>query len=531
MPLNLYLCESCACSTRLAFVLKGMLGADYICCDVGACYPQLMGGGGYFFGCIIVSDMAFGKRKKENAQLREALGKAMEDKQQAESRTRQVEQDSAEQVAQVTQEAEERVQESEAQFQRDAASIREERDRQVSDAEGRAEREREQKFDAHLVPGTPLILFEQPDNPEDLARAEQAIDSLTEWQVEHIIEAEATVRRDLARAGAEYRKAMLAGKSDDELAILKSRLDALIDELSTIRKRAEQYEQGILDEYSAVDTAVRLWEGMKDRAADGSRLTKKEVSFLYKEFRDLKDVLRDDVYRDIAFVWDERRRENQKEDYAVLYDCDEDQIVLRDDMDEVSQEKIFSGAIVYCDSSLTLKHATAPSGFIHNEVKFPLTVHGQVWAQDLSFFDAGVVFPVRVEENFIARDVVSENITSFPKYIEGNCHVGINDYSPTKGFHFSEYVGGSFTMHPTDPVEQNTFPRHVGGDFELYGKITSFRDNTLPEYIGGDCNLYGLTSAEHFECPQHIGGKLILSHKLKNDRHLDIPEGVEVYWV
>ena len=475
--------------------------------------------------------MAFGKRKKENAQLREALDRAMEDKQQAESRTRQAEQESAEQVAQVTQEAEKRVQESEAQFQRDAASIREERDRRVSDAEGRAEREREQKFDAHLVPGTPLILFDDTGNPKDLEKTEQVIDSLTEWQVEHIIEAEATVRKDLARAGAKYRKAMLAGKSDDELAILKSRLDALIDELSAIRKRAEQYEQGILDEYSAVDTAVRLWEGMKDRAADGSRLTKKEVSFLYKEFRDLKDVVHDDLYRAIAFVWNERRRERQKEDYAVLYDCDEDQVVLYDEAGEMHPDRVFSGDIVYYDSSLNLQHETAPRGFIHNRVKFPLIVSGSVKAKNIAPFKGGVDFPLRVEGGmFSAAGVTPENAT-FPEYIQYNCSIVVDEHSLMEGFDFSEYVGRDFVVFAEGPVEHNTFPRHVGGDFYLNGKIASFRNNTPPEYIGGDCNLYGLTSAEHFECPQHIGGKLILSHTLKNDRHLDIPEGVEVYWV
>ena len=55
------------------------------------------------------------------------------------------------------------------------------------------------------------------------------IDSLTEWQVEYIIEAEAIVRQGFSSywCGVSERR-MLAGKSDDESdAILKSRLDCV----------------------------------------------------------------------------------------------------------------------------------------------------------------------------------------------------------------------------------------------------------------------------------------------------------------
>ena len=117
------------------------------------------------------------KRKRENAQLREALDAAMEGKQAGgeivQEAGRAVIQ--LKKVAKVTQAAEERAQESEAQFQRDAASIREESDtakylmRKVRQNENAS-----RKFDAHLVPGTPLILFEHPDSPEDLAKTEQA---------------------------------------------------------------------------------------------------------------------------------------------------------------------------------------------------------------------------------------------------------------------------------------------------------------------------------------------------------------------
>ena len=156
-----------------------------------------------------------------------------------------------------------------------------------------------------------------------------------------------------------------------------------------------------------------------------------------------------------------------------------------------------------------------------------------VRARDLTFFEEeGIDFPERVVGTFTAEDATPGKIT-FPKHVERMCYVSINEYFPAEGFDFSEYVGGDFIIRASGAIENNTFPRHVEGDFRLEGgkEVTSFRNNVYPEYIGGDCNLYGLTTAEHFECPQHIGGKLILSHTLKNDKHLDIPDGVEVYWL
>ena len=169
-------------------------------------------------------------------------------------------------------------------------------------------------------------------------------------------------------------------------------------------------------------------------------------------------------------------------------------------------------------------------------MQFPQIVGGGVEAIKLAFFKDGITFPLRVEGGFSARDVVSGNIT-FPEYVRYDCHVGLDDSSPTEGFTFSEYVGGDFTVQfrgsgPLGPFENNTLPRHVGGDFRLYGKITSFRNNICPEYIKGDCDLSGLITAEGFECfPRILGGKLILSRQLKEDEHLQIPEGVEVWWV
>ena len=116
------------------------------------------------------------------------------------------------------------------------------------------------------------------------------------------------------------------------------------------------------------------------------RLTKKEISFLYKGLTDLKGVVHDDVYRDISSVWYRREKEKKKEDYAVLYDCEEDQIVLRDEMDEMRPEKIFSGNIVYYDASLTLEGGTVPIGLIRNKVQFPLIVHGECTGKGSYFF-------------------------------------------------------------------------------------------------------------------------------------------------
>ena len=221
----------------------------------------------------------------------------------------------------------------------------------MSDAERRAEQEREQKLGAHLVPGTPLVFLENPGNPEDLEKIKHTIDLLTEWQVEHIIDAEATVRREMARVGSEYRKAIIGGESEDDLMALKSRLDALVDELQNIRGRSERYEQGVIDEYSVMRNITRAWEGMKERVANGDRLTKKEVELLYRPPSDLKKILNDDLYREICLARNSREREKGKgkEDYAVLYDCEEDQIVLYRDRDDISQ--IFLGGIVYCDFS------------------------------------------------------------------------------------------------------------------------------------------------------------------------------------
>ena len=475
------------------------------------------------------------KGKRENTQLRDALDVATREREQAESRANHAEKDAAEKIAQTTQDMEERVREQEAQFHKDVVSIREESDQKVSDAEGAGGAGARAETGCTPCSWYTLVFLEDLGNSEDLEKTEGMIDSLTEWQVEYIIDAEATVRRDLARIGAEYRKAMIAGKSDDDLMILRSRLDTLIDELQNIRSRAERYEQGVIDEYSMMRNITRLWEGMRERVKNGDRLTKKEVEFLYGkdvDYEDLKNILNDDLYREILLMRHSRKQGKEKEDYAVLYDCNEDQVVLHGE-DEISEQKIFSGDIVYYDSSLVLKHnnpyATSPRVSVHNRVKCPLIVGGDVSASNLTFFEDGVDFPLRVEGRFSVRDVVPEH--TFPKYIQYGCFIVVDEHSLTEGFVFSEYVGGNFAVHATGPVENNTFPRHVEGDFGLSGTVTSFRSNVCPEYIGGDCNLVSLTTAEGFECPDNIVGKLILNRKLKEDKNLHIPEGIRVYWV
>lgn len=495
----------------------------------------------------------FGKAKRENQQLREALAVATKERDQVKEEVKTSEGRATLAEKQATQ-AEEDVQKTKAESREHIASMQKESEQTISDAEQKAEQEREQKLDTYLVPGTPLIFLENPANQDELQKVENMIDSVTKWQVENVINAEATVRRNIARVGAELRKAMIAKKSGDDLKILKDQLDSLIDELQQIRGRAEKYEQGVVDEYSAMKNVTRMLEGMKDRIENNESLTKEEIEVLYEKDVDLKNILNRGLYNEITTMRGERDR---KKDFSILYDCDESQITDNRDLGRYAdflskkegEKHPFSGDIVYHDGSLeddwTYPYSSYSKrggleyqkykDFFLNRLRFPDIVGGDVLLKNGFFYKEGIDFPRRVEGSLTTEMSIYtdehqteflkiEDIT-FPEYVESDCVI--------EGGVYHGIVGGGDGHIPYEkriPCDDVKLPKYVGGSIKLSG-FASVKNTEFPEYVGGNIDLRYITTAEGFECPESVGGKVILSHELRNDANLHIPKGVDVYWV
>lgn len=412
-------------------------------------------------------------------------------------------------------------------------------------AEEDAKQQEEQKRDAHRTPGTPFVPLEDPTNESELREANRIIDEIAQWQVENVINAEAVVRREMVRIGAELQKAKITGNSS-EVEHLNEEMDSLIDELGEIRVRAEKYGQGAIDRYSDLQNVLRVTEGAKNKFERNERLTKEELEIFYEKNVNLRDILDSSSYNNIILQRENRR--DKGKDFAVMYDCRADQVTLSENGVVEEGTNPFSGEIMYHDGDLKYEYGYDGHGYRHsslfevilkwdksvsadyveralylNTLKFPKEVNGDILLNHAYKFRRGVDFPERVEGSLHALGLEEKGGGyTFPKYVQG-------DFEITCGTNHTQLDREEQSTKISPREGHFNLPTHIGGDC-IIGR-SDIRDIRLPEIIEGNLDLRYLNNFEHFECPESIGGKLILSSAVSEDENLHIPNGVEVFWL
>ena len=472
--------------------------------------------------CYINSVMPpFGKKKKEISKLRAEVSKVTQERDEAKSK--------AENSERRERYARTQAEEQRKQSKQEVVSAQQESRLRVAEVEqdaiARIQQAEERVWEAYRIPSVPLVFFEDVHSVQEQRLAESTIDAVTQWQVEHI-EAEATVRRELMRVGAEFRKAKLSGASEYDLQSFEHKMNSLVDELDDIRTQADSYEKDVVSEYSASKNALRVLDKMKGRVERGENLSVKEIEVLYERGVALQELLPYSEYRNLVSARDKRDLEK---DIAVLYACDESQVTTEKGwgLKDLSYSRYlnakhpFSGNILHHEGPLKVESylISGDEGynlFFANRLRFPEVVHGPVSLFSADEFKKGIDFPIRVEGFLVVRNVDGYLDSIFPEYVKGDCTI--------------EHKGVSSGQSGPFLGEVLQLSEYVGGNLSLPG-FTAVNNVDFSKYIEGDLALPHLRTAEGFVCPEHIQGRLILPTLLEGDPYLHIPESVTVRWV
>ena len=289
------------------------------------------------------------------------------------------------------------------------------------------------------------------------------------------------------------------------------------------------------EKYYKKERDMKLLTLIDKKVNKNIELSLDELKFLYEIDNEIEGF----GYEKDPRIQEIINKRNQKKDYALIYNINENEIALTQEEWEENpkQYKILLNDLKldYVTSSkelilpniisgnLELKELTNASGLIlpdivggsirldslisAKDLKFPKIINKDL---DLScLFDAeNIILPEKIGGNLNLSCLLLNKGITFPKIIDGNLDLSSLPYAA--GLELPEKIGGILDLSSISDLAGLVLPKTLGGPLIL-NSITYVYSFIFPKYMKGSLDLHSLINADELILPQIMDDDLYLN--------------------
>ncbi len=289
------------------------------------------------------------------------------------------------------------------------------------------------------------------------------------------------------------------------------------------------------DKYYKKEHDMKLLTLIDKKVNKNIELNLDELKFLYEMDNEIEGF----GYEKDPRIQEIINKRNQKKDYALIYNINENEIALTQEewKENPKQYKILLNDLKldYVTSSkelilpniisgnLELKELTNASGLLlPDKVGGSMQLNSLISAKDLKFpkiinkdldlsclFDAeNIILPEKIGGNLNLSCLLLNKGIAFPKIIDGNLDLSSLPYAA--GLELPEKIGGFLDLSSISDLAGLVLPKTLGGPLIL-NSITYVYSFIFPKYMKGSLDLHSLISADELILPQIMDDDLYLN--------------------
>ena len=289
------------------------------------------------------------------------------------------------------------------------------------------------------------------------------------------------------------------------------------------------------DKYYKKEHDMKLLTLIDKKVNKNIELNLDELKFLYEMDNEIEGF----GYEKDPRIQEIINKRNQKKDYALIYNINENEIALTQEewKENPKQYKILLNDLKldYVTSSkelilpniisgnLELKELTNASGLIlpdivggsirldslisAKDLKFPKIINKDL---DLScLFDAeNIILPEKIGGKLNLSCLLLTKGIAFPKIIDDNLDLSSLPYAA--GLELPEEIGGILDLSSISDLAGLVLPKTLGGPLSL-NSITYVYSFIFPKYMKGSLDLHSLINADELILPQIMDDDLYLN--------------------
>ena len=289
------------------------------------------------------------------------------------------------------------------------------------------------------------------------------------------------------------------------------------------------------DKYYKKEHDMKLLTLIDKKVNKNIELNLDELKFLYEMDNEIEGF----GYEKDPRIQEIINKRNQKKDYALIYNINENEIALTQEewKENPKQYKILLNDLKldYVTSSkelilpniisgnLELKELTNASGLLlPDKVGGSMQLNSLISAKDLKFpkiinkdldlsclFDAeNIILPEKIGGNLNLSCLLLNKGICFPKIIDGNLDLSSLPYAA--GLELPEKIGGFLDLSSISDLSGLVLPKTLGGPLIL-NSITYVYSFIFPKYMKGSLDLHSLINADELILPQIMDDDLYLN--------------------
>ena len=289
------------------------------------------------------------------------------------------------------------------------------------------------------------------------------------------------------------------------------------------------------DKYYKKEHDMKLLTLIDKKVNKNIELNLDELKFLYEMDNEIEGF----GYEKDPRIQEIINKRNQKKDYALIYNINENEIALTQEewKENPKQYKILLNDLKldYVTSSkelilpniisgnLELKELTNASGLLlPDKVGGSMQLNSLISAKDLKFpkiinkdldlsclFDAeNIILPEKIGGNLNLSCLLLNKGIAFPKIIDGNLDLSSLPYAA--GLELPEKIGGFLDLSSISDLSGLVLPKTLGGPLIL-NSITYVYSFIFPKYMKGSLDLHSLINADELILPQIMDDDLYLN--------------------
>lgn len=289
------------------------------------------------------------------------------------------------------------------------------------------------------------------------------------------------------------------------------------------------------EKYYKKERDMKLLTLIDKKVNKNIELSLDELKFLYEIDNEIEGF----GYEKDPRIQEIINKRNQKKDYALIYNINENEIALtQEEWEEnpkqykillndlkldyvISSKELILPNII--SGNLELKELTNASGLIlpdivggsirldslisAKDLKFPKIINKDL---DLScLFDAeNIILPEKIGGNLNLSCLLLNKGITFPKIIDGNLDLSSLPYAA--GLELPEKIGGILDLSSISDLAGLVLPKTLGGPLCL-NSITYVYSFIFPKYMKGSLDLHSLINADELILPQIMDDDLYLN--------------------
>lgn len=280
--------------------------------------------------------------------------------------------------------------------------------------------------------------------------------------------------------------------------------------LAILNEKLEEFPDR--EKFRKKEYDMQMLTTIDNKQQKGIKLTKEDLKYLYE----INDTIDGFGEGEDPRIWKIKQQRNEKEDYALIYDCQIDDIALSLDELKQKKKKVFVG---YLDLRTTkrLEEVILPDIVVGDltfgnltdikGVKLPKEVTGSVFLNGIT--DAkGLILPEKINKNLHLDGLETAGGLELPQCI--NYSLYLQGLRSAKDLKLPEIVNGDLNLNILQNAKYLNLPKEVNGELYL-NNIASAKDLKLPEQVNGDLWLGALKIADGLKLPEIMNGDINLT--------------------